>query len=101
MLTCFYADTPLETNFKELNQRAQSVTAEIDLEWHDQHRYSARQAAEMQMGGVTGRVTIRDHDLAPFWPFLWLGQWTHAGTAATMGLGWYELASLRDQRKPG
>jgi len=100
MLTCFHADTPLETNFRELNDCALNVTAEIDLEWHDQPRYSTRQAAEMQMGGVTGTMTIRDHDLSPFWPYLWLGQWTHAGSAATMGLGWYELASLQDQQKP-
>lgn len=67
------------------------------MKWMDQTRYSARQDATMQLGGVVGSLALRD-DLAPFWPYLWLGQWTHAGTAATMGLGWYQLASLPEQR---
>lgn len=97
MLTCFHTDSPLETDFRELNQQARKVNAATDLTWCDQRRYSARQGAEMQLGGVLGTLTLRDADLAPFWPYLWIGQWTHAGSAATMGLGWYQLASLRNQ----
>jgi CRISPR/Cas system endoribonuclease Cas6 (RAMP superfamily) len=29
--------------------------------------------------------------LAPLMPWLWLGQWLHAGKNATMGLGKYRL----------
>lgn len=48
----------------------------------------------MKLGGVVGTLRIKEQDLSPFWPFLWLGQWTHAGSAASMGNGAYELASL-------
>ena len=97
MLTFFHTDVPLETDFQGLTQLAKTVNAECKLTWQDQARYSSRQDSEMQLGGVMGTITVRDTDLAPFWPYLWLGQWTHAGTAATMGLGWYELASLQRQ----
>jgi hypothetical protein len=43
------------------------------------------------MGGLTGEITFADSDLEPFWPWLWLGQWTHAGKGAVMGLGGYRL----------
>lgn len=98
MLTSFHTDTPLETDFRELTQRAKEVHAEAALTWCDQKRYSARQEAEMQMGGVIGTLTVQGADLASFWPYLWLGQWTHAGSGATMGLGWYRLASLRERQ---
>jgi hypothetical protein len=44
----------------------------------------------MALGGVVGDWTLRG-DLAPFLPFLHLGQWLHAGKNATFGLGKYHL----------
>ena len=58
----------------------------------------------MKLGGVVGSLRIDGQDLSPFWPFLWFGQWTHAGSAASMGNGAYELASLPlrpEARDPG
>jgi hypothetical protein len=94
MLTYFHGDVALETDFKSLVAAARSVRAEAELQWREQVRYSARQKSEMNMGGVIGRLRIEGQDLAPFWPFLWIGQWTHAGSTASMGNGAYELASL-------
>ncbi len=94
MLTYFHGDVALETDFKSLVSAARSVRAEAQLQWCEQVRYSARQKVEMKMGGVVGRLRIKGQDLSPFWPFLWLGQWTHAGSAASMGNGVYQLASL-------
>lgn len=94
MLTYFHGDVALETDFKSLVAAARSMRAEAGLQWREQVRYSARQKAEMKMGGVVGRLRIGGQDLSPFWPFLWLGQWTHAGSAASMGNGAYGLASL-------
>jgi len=92
MLTYFHTETPLETDFRALKEAARQVAAKADLEWLEHSRYSKRQQAAMQLGGVVGRLTLVDVDLSPFWPYLWLGQFTHAGNGATMGLGRYRVA---------
>lgn len=94
MLTYFHGDVALETDFKSLTLAARSVRMQVALQWREQVRYSARQKSEMKLGGVVGTLRIEGQELSPFWPFLWLGQWTHAGSAASMGNGAYELASL-------
>jgi hypothetical protein len=93
MLTYFHTETPLETDFRGLSEAARAVPCEFELEWKEQRRYSHRQGEVMRLGGVVGRIALQPDgsDLAPFWPYLWLGQWTHAGTGATMGLGRYRI----------
>ncbi|MGQ9862428.1 MAG: CRISPR system precrRNA processing endoribonuclease RAMP protein Cas6 [Thiobacillaceae bacterium] len=94
MLMQFHGLTALETDFRGLSQAARQIVVDARLQWRDLTRYSARQKAAMQMGGVVGSLTVRNQPIAPFWPYLWLGQWVHAGSGATMGLGRYQLASL-------
>jgi len=92
LLTYFHTDTPLETDFKYLAAQAKTVELhEPRLSWQDWTRYSSRQQTQMQMGGLVGQFTITDN-LELFWPYLWLGQWTHAGKSASMGLGAYRLS---------
>lgn len=91
MLTYFHTETPLETDFRALKEAARQVAAKTDLEWLEHTRYSKRQESAMQMGGVVGRLSVEETDLALFWPYLWLGQFTHAGSGATMGLGRYRV----------
>ncbi len=92
MLTYFHTDTPLDTDFANLTQRAREKNfSGKQLKWFDWKRYSSRQDAEMSMGGVIGKVTLNMHGLDDFWPYLWLGQWTHVGKATSMGLGQYSL----------
>ncbi len=98
MLTYFHGEVPLETDFKSLVAAARSVRMDAALRWREQVRYCARQQSEMKLGGVAGTLRVEGQDLSPFWPFLWLGQWTHAGSAASMGNGAYELASLPSAR---
>ena len=76
-----------------LVQMAETLHDERDLHWHDWTRYSSRQQQEMTLGGVLGRWTLRADPevLAALWPWLWLGQWLHAGKNATMGMGGYTL----------
>jgi hypothetical protein len=93
MLTYFHTSQPLEADFRGLAEAAKVVEAKTHLEWRDLGRYSSRQQGEMQMGGVLGTITVQDPRLPMFWPYLWLGQWTHAGTGATMGLGRYVLCA--------
>jgi len=92
LLTAFHTDTPLETDFAGLSRTARTIELQsAELHWQDWTRYSARQDTAMQMGGLVGRITLAGAELEPFWPYLWLGQWTHAGKGATMGLGRYRI----------
>jgi hypothetical protein len=64
-----------------------------DLAWQDWTRYSSRQHALMQLGGLVGHVWVGGEALSPLWRLLWLGQWVHVGKATSMGLGQYRLAA--------
>lgn len=92
LLTYFHTDTPLEADFAALTacSRAQALL-EKDLLWQDWRRYSSRQQTLLGMGGVLGSFVVRGDQLQMLWPFLWLGQWTHAGKGTSMGLGKYRL----------
>lgn len=92
MLTYFFSPTPLETDFAGLTRLMDQIKISgRDLEWRDLERYSSRQRGKIPMGGLLGEFQLGGADLAPFWPYLWLGQWTHAGRGCTMGLGRYAL----------
>ncbi len=95
LLTAFHTDTPLETDFAALTQAARVMpVTNHDLRWHDWTRYSSRQDSLMQLGGLLGTVVFEHDQLAPFWPYLWLGQWTHTGKNTSMGLGKYEIIEV-------
>ena len=92
LLSYFHGKTPLETDFKGLVASAREVEIEdVELEWFDWKRYSSRQRQEMKMGGIVGRFRLTGETIASFWPYLWLGQFVHAGAVATMGQGRYRL----------
>lgn len=95
MLAYFHGDTPLEADFKALVEGAGQV-APLDsrLHWFDWTRYSSSQRGTMKMGGLLGNLVFRTADLAPFWPWLSLGQWLHAGKGTVMGLGGYRLEAV-------
>lgn len=91
LLSYFHSDTALDTDFKALGQAAKTITiSRQQIAWQDWTRYSSRQQTTMQMGGLLGEFTISG-DLQPFWPYLWLGQWTHVGKGTSMGLGQYRI----------
>lgn len=92
LLTTFHTDTPLETDFAALSRAGWTLRHRAArLRWYEWARYSSRQDALIQMGGLIGEIELEDAGLEPFWPYLWLGQWTHAGKGAVMGLGRYRL----------
>ena len=45
------------------------------------------------MGGLLGTLSLPLRGLEPFWPFLSLAPWVHAGKGATMGLGAMRVAA--------
>jgi hypothetical protein len=88
MLTYFFTDHPLETDFRALADLARRLQAKrAELGWVDIVRRSSRQDALMRMGGIVGRFVLPLQGAEPLWPYLWLGQWIGAGKGATMGLG--------------
>ena len=99
LLSVFHTDTPLQAEFRDLSQAARNVAIhDVALRWQELERYSTRQATDMRLGGLLGHFKPHAETLKPFWPILWMGQFTHAGRATTMGLGYYTLhaASLPD-----
>lgn len=94
LLSYFHTDTPLETDFRGLVQAAEAIAIiGPELRWHEWTRYSARQDTLLQMGGLVGTFVLPGAALTSFWPYLWLGQWTHVGKGAVMGLGRYRLGA--------
>lgn len=95
LLTYFFGETPLETDFAGMLRHAESIPiAKRALHWREWTRYSSRQNEKLQMGGLVGSFELAGADLDRFWPLLWLGQWTHAGKGCSMGLGRYVLEPL-------
>lgn len=88
MLTYFHTEVPLQTDFAGLTARAKSVEfLSRNLEWRVWDRYSSRQKAPVAMDGLLGAVVVPAEGLAAFWPYLWLGQFVHAGAGTSMGQG--------------
>ena len=93
LLAEFHADRAgLVPDVHALVRHADSLAHQPALRWQDWSRYSSRQQQEMTLGGVVGAWTL-EGDLAPLFPWLWLGQWLHVGKNATMGMGGYHLAA--------
>lgn len=86
----FHGSGPLPLDFSALAAQADVLGSEKQLMWRDWARHSSRQQRTMDLGGVVGRWTLTG-DLAPFLPFLHLGQWLHVGKEAAFGLGGYRL----------
>jgi hypothetical protein len=92
LLTYFHTNTPLETDFAGLVATAREQPLErADLRWRDQVRRSGRQGKKVPLGGLEGEVQVSLDRESPLWPYLWLGQWVHAGKGTVMGLGRYRI----------
>lgn len=83
-----HGPAPLALDYRGLKERAEAAEfSETTLRWVEWARYSGRQQALLQMGGLLGSLSLPLAGLEPFWPFLWLALWVHVGKGATMGLG--------------
>jgi hypothetical protein len=91
-LQYFHAEKPLDAEFAKLASSARGIEFKsVDVKWADWTRYSSRQKTNLQMGGLMGSATLTSSGLEEFWPYVWLGQFIHAGKGATMGLGRYSV----------
>jgi hypothetical protein len=86
----FHGAGPLELDFRALGAAAERLASEKDLVWREWTRYSSRQQQKIVLGGAVGTWRLRG-DLAPFLPFLHLGQWLHVGKEGTFGMGGYRI----------
>ncbi len=92
LLSYFHGAEPLQTDFAGLVRRADRIsTHNRELRWYEWSRYSSRQKARLLAGGLVGSFELETQSLGPLWPYLWLGQFVHAGKGATMGLGRYAI----------
>jgi CRISPR-associated endoribonuclease Cas6 len=91
-----------DTGFKDIIEQAGKIkTVKRSLYWHDWERYSNRQETRMKMGGFMGGMKMGgfmgeityEGDLAPFWPYIKLGEYVHVGKGSGFGLGRYILSS--------
>lgn len=80
-----------------LNALADAVQDERELMWQDWARYSTRQQQEIPLGGLTGRWLMKQVPPALL-PYLYLGQWLHAGKETAFGLGRYEQTDTEWQK---
>jgi CRISPR-associated endoribonuclease Cas6 len=74
-----------------LSRAGDSVkTSSSHLRWYDWERYSSRQNTRLKMGGFLGRITF-EGELAPFLPFIKMGEYLHIGQGTAFGLGKYVM----------
>lgn len=76
--------------FTEFALAANQIEGQVEMEWRDWTRRSARQKSTMQLGGCMGHWTLNG-DLSTFWNILRLGELLHVGKEASFGLGQYRL----------
>jgi hypothetical protein len=99
LLTMFHTDCAWRLDHAGLRQIAKEAgILDQRLTWQDWARYSSRQQQKIPMGGVVGSYLLNTNGLEPLWPFLWLGQWTHLGKGAVMGLGRYKIEEAETSR---
>lgn len=63
-----------------------------NIRWQEWQRVN-QQGRRVQLGGLMGTLDLAGELLAPSWPRLWFGQWTHVGQGTTFGLGGYRLVA--------
>ncbi|WP_020560072.1 CRISPR system precrRNA processing endoribonuclease RAMP protein Cas6 [Thiofilum flexile] len=94
LLRAYHGAGELTLDFRVLSELAgQTPMLESQLHWYDWSRYSNRQQRLVQMGGLLGNFQLPVDHIEPLWPYLWSGQWVHAGKGTVMGLGGYHLST--------
>ena len=90
-LSYFHGGERLEADFAGLAERARAVRLVRDgTFWRDFPRYSSRQEARMDLGGLVGEA-VYEGELREFLPWLVWGELVHVGKNATFGLGRYRV----------
>lgn len=62
----------------------------VGLSWQEWERYSSRQERHHPLGGFVGRLVVSG-EMKSWLPFLRAGEWLHAGSGTSFGLGKFEI----------
>ena len=90
-LSYFYCGNGLDIDFKALGERAEEIKTVADsTRWVESSRFSRRRGVSHDLSGFVGEVSF-EGDLAPFVPYLKLGEYVHVGKNAVFGNGWYQI----------
>jgi len=89
-----YCDQTRALNFRRLVDLAQPVKVVTDhVPRRQEPRFQAQDDLEMFLGGYVGEITYAG-DLAPFWPWLKVGEVIHVGKNSAFGLGQYQVYAV-------
>jgi hypothetical protein len=93
-LSYFYCGEGLDIDFKGYGEQAERVTTVADsTRWVESSRYSRRREVTHDLSGFVGEVSF-EGELAPFIPYLTLGEYVHVGKNAVFGNGWYRIVKV-------
>ena len=87
-LSFFHCGEDLDIDAGALVRSAASVKHTSRLRWVKKARWSHRTEKSIPMGGFVGKIRYRG-DLAPFTPFILLGEYLHIGHHTAFGYGQY------------
>jgi hypothetical protein len=91
-LSYFYCGKGLDIDFKAFGEEAEKIKTVADsTHWVETARYSRRREVTHDLSGFVGEASF-EGDLAPFFPYLKLGEYVHVGKNAVFGNGWYQIA---------
>ena len=95
-LSYFHCGEDLDVDAPALIEAAGSVAHKLLLNWLKKDRYSYRAEKSVPMGGFIGKVRYIG-ELAPFLPFIYLGEYLHIGHHTAFGHGQYRpIPSCKD-----
>jgi hypothetical protein len=90
-LSYFYCGQGLDIGFRAFGDQAEKIKTVADsTRWVESSRYSRRREVTHDLSGFVGEVSF-EGDLAPFVPYLKLGEYVHVGKNAVFGNGWYRI----------
>ncbi len=93
-LSYFYCGQGLDIDFKGFGDEAEQVeTVRDSTHWVDTSRYSRRRGVSQDLSGFIGEILF-EGDVAPFLPYLRLGEYLHVGKNAVFGNGWFQIAEI-------
>lgn len=87
LLSALYCGGPERVDFREQIDQAKNIQiTDSQIHWEQQTRFSFRQEQNVALGGVSGWVKVVG-DVAPFMPYLRIGEFLHVGKSTAFGLG--------------
>lgn len=91
ILSVLYGNGEIDLlKYIDLDQILKGVKTETHFGWTDFRRFSKRQDAYLQIGGIMGKMLLNGA-VSPIYPLLKLGEYIHIGKNTAFGLGRYCL----------